>query len=106
VTAPPTPAALEAAPELDAVRRRLRGHGGDLRIRAVDEHGDVDVEFLGACNGCPAIGFTFTAVVEPTLRGLGGVRGVKSRQARYSRFVAERVRHLCPAPDLTDRPRT
>jgi Fe-S cluster biogenesis protein NfuA len=81
----------EAEAALDQVRARLRGHGGDVRVLEVDESGEAEVEFVGACNGCPAIVFTFTGVVEPALTGAGGVRSVRSRQVKASPYVRRRL---------------
>jgi Fe-S cluster biogenesis protein NfuA len=92
MTAPTSVGAAERA--LDEVRARLRGHGGDVRVVAVDESGEAELEFVGACNGCPAIAFTFTAVVEPALVGRAGVRSVRSRQVKASEYVLRRVRAL------------
>jgi Fe-S cluster biogenesis protein NfuA len=89
---------------LTAVRQRLRGHAGDLRVAGVHD-GSVEIEFLGACNGCPALGFTFSAVVVPTVEALAGVTSVQSRQVRYSRFIAERLRATHPGPDEAPGPR-
>lgn len=79
---------------LDAVRARLRAHGGDVHVLAVDESGEAELEFVGACRGCPAIAFTFTAVVEPALVGRAGVSSVRSRQVKASEHVRRRVRAL------------
>jgi Fe-S cluster biogenesis protein NfuA len=49
---------------------------------------------VGACNGCPAIAFTFTAVVEPALLGRAGVRSVRSRQVKSSEIIRRRLRAL------------
>jgi Fe-S cluster biogenesis protein NfuA len=84
----------EGGAELRHLRRVLRGHGGDLRVTEADCDGAVDVEFLGACRGCPALAFTFSAVVHPTLTSLEGVRSVRSRQVSLSPGIAARVRAL------------
>lgn len=82
-------------------RRRLRSHGGDLRVVDVDDDGAVEVEFTGACRGCPALAFTFVAVVEPTLLAVDGVSSVTTRQGRFSRHVADRVRRLTASAGTT-----
>jgi Fe-S cluster biogenesis protein NfuA len=73
------------------VRRRLRGHGGDLNVTSVRDDGGVELEFIGACRGCPALAFTFSAVVVPAARELPGVTAVTSRQTRFSPAIASRV---------------
>jgi Fe-S cluster biogenesis protein NfuA len=102
-SAPPTPSELETSPEVNELRQRIRSHGGDIRIEAVDDDGTVDVEFVGACRGCPAIAFTYSVAVHPTLSTVPGVRAVRSRQVRFSRIIADRVgplaaerEHLAP----------
>jgi Fe-S cluster biogenesis protein NfuA len=86
--------AAEADLALTEARRRIRSHGGDLRLVEVDHDGAAEVEFIGACRGCPALAFTFVAVVEPTLLAVDGVSSVTTRQGRFSRHVADRVRRL------------
>ena len=72
----------------------LRGHGGDLRVTDADGDGALEVEFVGACRGCPALAFTYSAVVHPTLSSLEGVRSVTSKQVKLSAAIAARVRAL------------
>jgi Fe-S cluster biogenesis protein NfuA len=86
--------AADADAALTEARRRIRSHGGDLRLVEVDHDGAAEVEFTGACRGCPALAFTFLAVVEPTLLAVDGVSSVTTRQGRFSRHVADRVRRL------------
>jgi Fe-S cluster biogenesis protein NfuA len=77
--------------ELTSVRQRLRSHGGDLKVVDVADDGRVEVEFLGACCGCPAVNFTFSAVVVPAIEAVEGTSKVSSKQARYSRLIAARA---------------
>ena len=89
---PETPS-LQDARDVQLLRQRLRGHGGDVELREVaDDH--VEVMFTGACCGCPALSFTYSVAVEPTLLALPGVATVTSPQVRRSEFVARRVRAL------------
>lgn len=85
------PDADEVLTGLDDVRRRLRGHGGDLRVSVVSDDGAVELEFVGACRGCPALAFTFTAVVAPAATALSGVTDVTSGQTQRLPFVARRI---------------
>jgi Fe-S cluster biogenesis protein NfuA len=87
-----SPSNLEEA--LSPIRRRIHSHGGDVRVANVKENGAVEVEFLGACVGCPAANFTFTTVVVPAIRDAAGDVQVTSGQARYSPLVAERLRRI------------
>jgi Fe-S cluster biogenesis protein NfuA len=80
--------------EVRHLHRVLRGHGGDLRVADPDGDGDLEVEFVGACRGCPALAFTYSAVVHPTLSSLEGVRSVRSRQVKLSPAIVARVRAL------------
>jgi Fe-S cluster biogenesis protein NfuA len=86
----PDVSAIAARPEVVELSRRLRGHGGDFRIVGL-EKGDLGIEFLGACCGCPAATFTYTAVVEPTLRAVPGVDTVSVSGAHISKHVARRI---------------
>jgi Fe-S cluster biogenesis protein NfuA len=80
--------------ELTDVRRRLRSHGGDIAIAEVNSDGDVQLEFKGACVGCPALAFTYSMVVEPAVMRVTGVKSVASRNVRSSSFVSKRVRSI------------
>jgi Fe-S cluster biogenesis protein NfuA len=91
-SAAPTP--QDIADGLKPVRQRLRGHGGDLHVIGLTSDGNVEVEFIGACRGCPALAFTFSVVVVPAAEALPGVTGVTSRQTKFSRHVAARVRSV------------
>lgn len=81
---------------LRAVKSRLRGHGGDVVIGHISD-GVVDLEFQGACRGCPAQAFTFVAVVEPAVRAVHAVTTVESSRSHISPFVVERIRKMSPA---------
>jgi Fe-S cluster biogenesis protein NfuA len=102
--AAPGPPSIEAASErLRDARARLRAHGGDVVVRGVGGDGEVELEFTGACRGCPAIGFTYGAVVEPALGGLAGVKAVKAPQVSLSPAAIGRIRRFAgvvePAPE-------
>lgn len=85
---------VEAA--LSSVKSRLRGHGGNVVVGDI-KAGVVDLEFQGACRGCPAQGFTFVSVVEPAVRTVSAVTTVKSSRSHISPFVVERIRKMSPA---------
>lgn len=84
----------QVASGLEPVRRRLLAHGGDVRVTDVNAEGVAQIEFLGACCGCPALAFTFSAVVAPAVEELPGVHGVTSTQVKVSPYVMARVRAL------------
>ncbi len=52
---------------LDSVRPMLASHGGDVELVAVKPPNQVDVRFVGACDGCPASMLTFTAGVKKAI---------------------------------------
>src|SRR5687768_15924816 len=92
----------QARDALVSVRRRVRGHAGDVTVSRVQD-GKVEVEFHGACRACPAIAFTYAAVVEPALESLPGVQSVSSRQVHASRATLERIRTSLNPRDVTRR---
>lgn len=68
---------------IDAIRPALQADGGDIRIVNLDEEtGVLDVELLGACDGCPMSTMTLKAGIERILKdrveGLTEVRSVNS----------------------------
>ncbi len=52
---------------LDSVRPMLASHGGNIELVAVKPPNQVDVRFIGACDGCPASMLTFTAGVKKAI---------------------------------------
>ncbi len=52
---------------LDSVRPMLASHGGNVELVAVKPPNQVDVRFVGACDGCPASMLTFTAGVKKAI---------------------------------------
>jgi Fe-S cluster biogenesis protein NfuA len=77
---------------LAEVRARLRGHGGDVVVRQNETNDTIDLEFVGACRGCPAIAFTYSAVVEPVLADVGVKVNVP--QVHLSETARQRIRSL------------
>ena len=66
---------------IEVIRPALQADGGDIRVLNVDEDtGIVDVELLGACNGCPMSTMTLKAGIERILKdrvdGLTEVRAL------------------------------
>ena len=66
---------------LDAIRPALQADGGDMRVVQIDEeNGVLDIELMGACNGCPMSTMTLKAGIERILKdrvpGLTEVRAV------------------------------
>lgn len=96
VQTPDDPVRTQVVAALSTVKSRLRGHGGDVVVGDVTD-GVVDLEFQGACRGCPAQGFTFVSVVEPAVRSVAEVTTVRSSRSHISPFVIERIRRLSPA---------
>ena len=52
---------------LDSVRPMLASHGGNVELVAVKPPHQVDVRFVGACDGCPASMLTFTVGVKKAI---------------------------------------
>ena len=52
---------------LDSIRPMLASHGGNVELVAVKPPAQVDVRFIGACDGCPASMLTFTAGVKKAI---------------------------------------
>jgi Fe-S cluster biogenesis protein NfuA len=75
---------------LEHVRARLRGHGGDASIAAIED-GEVLIRWHGACMRCPALALTYGAVVAPAVRSVDGVRAVRSERAVGSPHALRRI---------------
>ena len=59
-------ALLEA---VEAIRPALQVDGGDMNILRLDEEtGVVDIELVGACDGCPMSSMTLKAGIERILK--------------------------------------
>lgn len=96
MTTPPLdPESLDARVDaaLDHVRSRLRAHGGDASVGAI-EAGEVTIEWHGACRSCPAAALTFGAVVAPAVRAVDGVRSVRSSRVLASTIALRRIEQL------------
>ena len=62
---------------LEKIRPAIQADGGDVQLVDVDEgEGNVRLQLLGACQGCPMSMLTLKAGIERTLVRL--VPGVKS----------------------------
>ena len=85
----PLVAAIED--KLDArVRPMLQTHGGDLTLTAVRD-GVAVLRFEGACVGCPLRPITLAVTIEPSLRGVEGVRAVDVEGVRLPASVVRRL---------------
>jgi Fe-S cluster biogenesis protein NfuA len=89
------PLRSEVDAALETIKSRLRGHGGDVVVGDITD-GVVDLEFRGACRGCPAQGFTLISVVEPAVMSVPTVTKVKSSRSHLSPFVVDRIRRMSP----------
>lgn len=59
-------ALLEA---VEAIRPALQVDGGDMNVLRLDEEtGVVDIELVGACDGCPMSSMTLKAGIERILK--------------------------------------
>lgn len=94
LTTPHVPTVDAVKDAMKGVRARLRGHAGDLEIVDISEEGEVTINFIGACSACPAIGFTFGAIVEPSLMAIEGVSSIKTHQVHMSPAVRRRLQAM------------
>lgn len=63
---------------LEELRPALRLDGGDVRLVAVGEAGEVELELVGACHACAVRSLTIAGALEPRLRQrLDWVRSVR-----------------------------
>lgn len=53
---------------LEELRPALRLDGGDVRLVAVGEAGEIELELVGACRGCAVRSVTLEDAIEPRLR--------------------------------------
>jgi len=54
---------------LDKVRPAMRADGGDARLVECDEaSGNVSIQMLGACGGCPLSQLDFVYAIEGLIR--------------------------------------
>jgi len=61
---------------LEYIRPALQADGGDMILLGVDD-GEVTLQLVGACGGCPLSTMTLTAGIERILRDrVPGVTGV------------------------------
>ena len=64
---------------LELIRPAIQADGGDLELVGVDESGEVQVRFHGACVGCPSSSITLQLGIE---------RQLKTRCPEVTRVVA------------------
>lgn len=55
---------------IEQIRPSLQADGGDIRLVAVSENGQVSVQLQGACKGCPMSQMTLTHGVERHLKSV------------------------------------
>jgi Fe-S cluster biogenesis protein NfuA len=79
------------------LRARIQAHGGDVRARATEE-GDLEVRFLGACQGCVALPLTFLGVVRPRLKEALPTGRVICSQVSVSPHAMDRISSLLSTP--------
>lgn len=75
---------------LDGMRHRLHAHGGTVRASS-HPGGVVSLNFSGACQGCPALPMTLSAV-ERELERVEGVTRVDCDQVSISPHARRRLR--------------
>jgi Fe-S cluster biogenesis protein NfuA len=78
---------------LEHIRARLRGHGGDATVAAIED-GEVLIRWHGACQRCPALALTYGGVVAPAVRAVAGVSAVRSERSVGSEHALRRIEAL------------
>ncbi|MGE4238999.1 NifU family protein [Ramlibacter sp.] len=78
----------------DSVARFLDSHGGAVRVGRIAANGDIHLEFLGACESCPAAAATFYSRVLPAIRGIPDVGTVTTSKANISKAAIDRLTNL------------
>ena len=76
-----------------AAGRALRAHAGGLELVEVVD-GEAVVRFTGMCTGCAFKPMTMAATVEPLLRAVPGVRGVRALGGRADEEAMARARRF------------
>lgn len=91
---------------LDAVRRRIQSHAGDIEVVSISAEGEVVLGFTGTCVACPAQAMTVGAAVLPALEGLAGVRAINVKGMTVSNAAIARIRAMfgSSASELAQRP--
>jgi Fe-S cluster biogenesis protein NfuA len=88
------PEAGLAADIADALAERvmpvLRSHGGGVWVSSLED-GVLEVQWQGACVGCPLRPMTVAAVLEPAFEDIEGVERVEAG-VRLSPRTRERLR--------------
>lgn len=55
---------------LDSIRPYLEADGGNVRVVELSAGGNLKLEFVGNCQGCPMSSMTFKAGVEEAVKRL------------------------------------
>lgn len=82
---------------LARVRPLILGHGGDIAIEGVDEHGVVSVKLVGACKACPNMAMTYVGPIRTYLMEVEGVTGVRCEQVNAGPRALARLAGLLGA---------
>jgi Fe-S cluster biogenesis protein NfuA len=75
----------------------LRSHGGGVAVRSLRD-GVLELEWQGACLGCPLRAMTVVAVLEPALLGIDGIDRIEAG-VRLSAAARDRIRACAPRPE-------
>jgi Fe-S cluster biogenesis protein NfuA len=75
---------------IEAIRPALQSDGGDVRVLSLDEDaGVLEIELLGACEGCPMSTMTLKAGIERILKDR--VEGLTEVRAKGIDFDVDAV---------------
>jgi Fe-S cluster biogenesis protein NfuA len=93
----PTPVDPDGLREaIDDICRVMNFHGGAIKLLGVSDHGVVDVQFVGMCQGCPIRPLTLYGTITPRIEQVDGVTEVRARGVR---IADETARQLVAALD-------
>ncbi|MDP9402518.1 MAG: NifU family protein [Actinomycetota bacterium] len=96
-------AALREA--VEAIRPALQVDGGDMNVLRLDEEtGVVDIELVGACDGCPMSSMTLKAGIERILKDrVPGLTEVRAKGIDFDTlddgFAAGTATDVGPLPE-------
>ena len=80
--------------QIDHLCRVMTTHAGAIELVRVDEHGVVEVRFVGMCQGCALKPVTLYGSIVPVLLEVPGVTDVRAQGVCLSEATVERARKM------------
>jgi len=77
------------------IRPLLHFHGGDVRVAEVSAHGQVRLEYVGACHGCNLQVITHFVTIRERLLKVEGVTEVVAGGVHISKAAKRRITGAC-----------